>query len=102
MRTPNEWGENWRAFRNACPCEFCRGQLAPPCPEGWEERSTGGREPWVVQFDPTKVESHWLPARNADDGPEIWPESLIIAFPASSHGCWKVRKHQTLVLVIPL
>lgn len=102
MRTPTEWGDNWRAFRNACQCEFCHGQLAPPCPEGWEEQSTGGREPWVVQFNPAEVEAHWLSSQYKGDSPELWPDSLVVAFPASVHGCWKVRKHQTLVLVIHL
>jgi hypothetical protein len=55
---------------------------------------TGGRNAvWIYLED--GEEAIWLSAR--EKGQEF--EGEVARFPASVHGCWKVKKHQELVVV---
>jgi len=55
---------------------------------------TGGRNAIWIYVDEDE-EAIWLSARKR--GTEF--ENEIARFPASVHGCWKIKKHQELVIV---
>lgn len=80
---------------NACDCRFCRGTLPPPAAPGVIRVSTGGRHPTVVDLDPGEAWA-WLSARQTND--PLLPGE-VLRLPASSHGCWKCRCNQRLVIL---
>jgi hypothetical protein len=63
--------------------------------------NTGGRHAvWIYLEDGEVVE--WLSAKRAGEEITEWyghPVEEIARFPASAHGCWKVRRRQELVVL---
>jgi hypothetical protein len=55
---------------------------------------TGGRNAVWIYLDGDE-EAIWLSARKRD----MRFENEVARFPASVHGCWKIVKHQELVIV---
>jgi len=76
----------------------------PPVPEGWECYDCGGAYPYVVAYDPKKVEKYTFSARDIARGElksflREMGDKVIAVLDASVHGCWKVKKNQRVVLV---
>lgn len=97
-RTPQEIG--WIVFNNACPCDFCKGTEPPPPSEGWAEHRCSGRHPFVIQYDPARFKVEHMSSNQCSRyRPEEEFPDMVAVFETSSHGCWKIRKHQLAVLV---
>ena len=77
-------------FRHRVEGIIVDGQFYP-----WERIGhTGGRNAVWIYLDEDE-EARWLSAGKR--GTEF--ENEIARFPASVHGCWKIKKHQELVIV---
>ncbi len=74
----------------------------PPKPDGWEVKNCGGAHPYIIVYDPNRIACEWCSANEnwVDRVSQLQEEGhkIIEALPASVHGCWKLRKHQTVIV----
>jgi len=103
--TKSEW-----KVREKCDCYIIYEanvkcpQQQPPVPQGCEGVNCGGGYPYFVVYDPEKVAIHWFSAKaiergELDDFLEEMKDKVLVVLDASVHDCWKVKKHQKVVLV---
>lgn len=93
----DEEGTGWKLYRSKVRCP----QTLPPVPQSQKIEESGGAYPYVYVYDPKLYETVWFTAGQITRGEyeEFLETSEVVCdVPASPHGCWKLKKHQRLVL----
>ena len=91
---------DYYVHNNACNCRYCCGLGKLHIPQGYEQRTTGGRYPKQVIFNPKKVELVWISASGKPDKEmnKLW--TLKETLSASIHSCWKIKCNQQLEIYV--